>query len=63
MFKEKKYSIDNFYIGELYLSYPFGNLLLPTKLSAEEEKERRKIYEVVRNGGIDFQRGLIKKVY
>ena len=26
---EKKYNINNFYVGELYLSYQFGNLLIP----------------------------------
>ena len=59
MIKKQKYDINNFYVGELYLSYQFGNLMVLSKLTEEEMKERRKVATICMNGAIDFQKDLI----
>ena len=53
---KRKYDIENFYVGELYLSHKIGNLVYP-----DEHIEINKKAYILSNGAIDFQKDLFKK--
>ena len=57
MKKTNKYSINNFYIGEIYLYKKFGNFL--TGETIEEEDKRMKT--ITTSGAINFQPDLISR--
>lgn len=56
MFNKKIYNINNFYIGELYLSYEFKNLL-----QSENSIQKSKTSSLCINGAINFEQGLLRK--
>jgi hypothetical protein len=59
--KKELYLIKDFYVGELYVSYEFGNLLAQSPLTKKEIEERKKINNLTLGGAIDFQNGLLNK--
>ena len=52
----KKYNIENFYIGELFLSHSIDNLQIPESMSDIEKDEMKKIIFFSTNGVIDYQK-------
>ena len=58
MFKK---DINNFYVGELYLSEHFGSLFSHGKMTEEERMEKNKIQKLKESNAVDFQKYDIDK--
>lgn len=52
---KQKYPLSNFYVGELYLSYEYKNLLTPEMYSENMNKKLEIQMKTLKNGAIDFQ--------
>lgn len=57
MINNNKYSIEDFYVGELYLYNNFGNLLSPTAVLDGKDKMKK----LEESGAINFQKDLISR--
>ena len=57
MEKNKKYSINEFFVGELYFAVSFGNLLVNQSIQEGMDK----ITSFTQSGAINFQQNLMDK--
>lgn len=58
---KNKYNINNFYVGELYLSREMGNSLINEKLNEKDFGERDKVTTICANGAINFDKHRMSK--
>lgn len=60
MLKKEKYDINNFYIGELYLSFHIGSLFEDSDIRKQNE-ENNKIFDMYKTEAINFQKYSIRR--
>ncbi|HHT37904.1 MAG TPA: hypothetical protein GXZ95_00630 [Mollicutes bacterium] len=63
MVKSKKYNVENFYVGELYLSFPFITTTVESCSNKKEYLEIMKVDSICKKGAIEIRKGSLGKYF